>query len=68
MTNIMDGMQIDYEPMSNIVNETNELIVYVVNSQNNVIFLLIALTFFVVVLNYESARELHVSELVIRKQ
>lgn len=64
----MDGMQFDYEPASNMVDETNDLTVYVVNSQNNVIFLLITLTFFVVVLNCKSAGEVHTSEPVIGKQ
>jgi len=61
MTTIMDGMQIYYEPTSNMANVTNDLTVYIVNSQNNVIFLLIALTFFVAILNCESAREVHTS-------
>lgn len=56
MATIMDGMQIDYEPASNMV---NDLTVYVVNSQINVIFLLISLTIFFVVLNYEIAIEVH---------
>lgn len=64
----MDGMQIDYEPASNIVDETNDLTIYVVNSQNNVIFRLISLMLFADFLNCEGAKEVHVSEPVIGKQ
>lgn len=64
----MDCMWIDYEPASNIANKTNDLTVHDVNSQNNIISLLISLMFSVVVLNCESAREVHASELVIGKQ
>lgn len=59
---IMDGMSIDYEPVSNMVDETNDLTVYVVNSQINDIFLLIALTIFVVVLNCERVGEVHAGD------
>jgi len=64
----MDRMRIYYELASNISYETNDLTVYDINSQNNVISLLISLMFFVVVLNCESAKEVHASEPVIGKQ
>lgn len=64
----MDNMRIDYDPASNIVDETNDFILYDINSQNNIILLLKDLTFSVVVPNHEREREVHASEPTTEKQ
>lgn len=56
MTKIMDSMQIDYDLASTIANETNDLTICDINSQNNAISRSIALTSFVAVINYESVK------------
>jgi len=58
----MDSMRIDYDLASNIFDETNDLIVSDINSQNNVILLLKSLMFSVAVPNCERVREVHASE------
>ncbi len=55
----MGSMKIYYDPAPNIVDETNNIISFDINSQNNVTALLIALTFYGVVPNCESVRGVH---------
>lgn len=55
----MGCMRIHYDPEPNIVDETNNITAFDINSQNNVTALSISLTFYGVVPNCESLRGVH---------